>query len=188
MSWHYSVCAMTPNDPKLSDRGVRRGTCMAGGKAAAEAATVTHGAVLWSAWLGLLLILRDARTLSHFGRSDTDTTPPNARRSASPDTRPNCSRYARRRTGIARQEPRCAYLFDARSLSRFQVEVRLWSREASQEETTARQRIHRRATVEGFPPVCWVLNTPLRRTPREGMCRSCNSGLLQQEKKWGCNR
>ena len=31
----------TPNDPKLSDRGVRRGTCMAGGKAAAEARAVT---------------------------------------------------------------------------------------------------------------------------------------------------
>ena len=28
----------SPNDPKLSDRGARRGTCMAGGKAAAEAA------------------------------------------------------------------------------------------------------------------------------------------------------
>ena len=35
----------TPNDPKLSDRGVRRGTCMVGGKAAAEAGAVTHGAV-----------------------------------------------------------------------------------------------------------------------------------------------
>ena len=34
-----------PNDQKLSDRGVRRGTCMAGGKAAAEAGAVTHGAV-----------------------------------------------------------------------------------------------------------------------------------------------
>ena len=41
-----------PNDPKLSDRGVRRGTCMAGGKAAAEAGAVTHGAVRCSAWLG----------------------------------------------------------------------------------------------------------------------------------------
>ena len=36
---------MTPNDPKLSDRGVRRGTCTVGGKAAAEAGAVTHGAV-----------------------------------------------------------------------------------------------------------------------------------------------
>ena len=27
---------MSPNDPKLSDSGVRRGTCMVGGKAAAE--------------------------------------------------------------------------------------------------------------------------------------------------------
>ena len=43
----------TPNDPKLSDRGVRRGTCMVGGKAAAEAGAVTHGAVRCSAWLGV---------------------------------------------------------------------------------------------------------------------------------------
>ena len=42
----------SPNDPKLSDRGVRRGTCMVGGKAAAEAGAVTHGAVRCSAWLG----------------------------------------------------------------------------------------------------------------------------------------
>ena len=42
----------TPNDPKLSDRGVRRGTCMVGGKAAVEAGAVTHGAVRCSAWLG----------------------------------------------------------------------------------------------------------------------------------------
>ena len=40
---------MTPNDPKLSDRGVRRGTCMVGGKAAVEAGAVTHGAVRCSA-------------------------------------------------------------------------------------------------------------------------------------------
>ena len=45
------------NDPKLSDRGVRRGTCMAGGKAAAEAGAVTHGAVRCSAWLGASLEL-----------------------------------------------------------------------------------------------------------------------------------
>ena len=44
--------AQTANDPKLSDRGVRRGTCMAGGKVAAEAGAVTHGAVRCSAWLG----------------------------------------------------------------------------------------------------------------------------------------
>ena len=43
----------SPNDPKLSDRGVRRGTCTAGGKAAAEAGAVTHGAVRCSAWLGV---------------------------------------------------------------------------------------------------------------------------------------
>ena len=46
------MCVATPNDPKLSDRGVRRGTCMVGGKAAAEAGAVTHGAVRCSAWLG----------------------------------------------------------------------------------------------------------------------------------------
>ena len=46
-------CAVTPNDPKLSDRGVRRGTCMVGGKAAAEAGAVMHGAVRCSAWLGV---------------------------------------------------------------------------------------------------------------------------------------
>ena len=47
---------MTPNDPKLSDSGVRRGTCMVGGKAAVEAGAVTHGAVRCSAWLGVAVI------------------------------------------------------------------------------------------------------------------------------------
>ena len=42
----------SPNDLKLSDCGGRRGSCMVGGKAAAEAATVTPGAVRCSAWLG----------------------------------------------------------------------------------------------------------------------------------------
>ena len=46
----------TPNDPKLSDGGVRRGTCMVGGKAAVEAGAVTHGAVRFSAWLGVAVI------------------------------------------------------------------------------------------------------------------------------------
>ena len=46
---------MSTNDPKLSDRGVRRGTCTVGGKAAVEAGAVTHGAVRCSAWLGPLL-------------------------------------------------------------------------------------------------------------------------------------
>ena len=46
----------TPNDPKLSDRGVRRGTCTVGGKVAAEAGAVTHGAVRCSAWLGVAVI------------------------------------------------------------------------------------------------------------------------------------
>ena len=39
-------------DPKLSDRGARRGTCTVGGKVAVEAGAVTHGAVRCSAWLG----------------------------------------------------------------------------------------------------------------------------------------
>jgi hypothetical protein len=37
----HRVRLATPNDPKLSDRGVRRGTCMAGGKAADAGAA--HG-------------------------------------------------------------------------------------------------------------------------------------------------
>ena len=48
----------SPNDLKLSDGGVRRGTCMVGGKAAAEAGAVTHGAVRCSAWLGVAVIRR----------------------------------------------------------------------------------------------------------------------------------
>ena len=47
----------SPNDPKLSDCGGRRGSCMVGGKAAVEAATVTPGAVRCSAWLGARLDL-----------------------------------------------------------------------------------------------------------------------------------
>ena len=43
----------TPNDLKLSDSGVRRGTCMVGGKVAAKAGAVTHGAVRCSEWLGV---------------------------------------------------------------------------------------------------------------------------------------
>ena len=47
--------AESPNDLKLSDSGVRRGTCAVGGKAAVEAGAVTHGAVRCSAWLGHVL-------------------------------------------------------------------------------------------------------------------------------------
>ena len=43
----------TPNDPKLSDGGGWRAGCTVGGKAAAEAASVTAGAVRCSAWLGV---------------------------------------------------------------------------------------------------------------------------------------
>ena len=49
---NHGRCGVAPNDPKLSDRGVRLGTCMVGGKAAVEAGAVTHGAVRCSAWLG----------------------------------------------------------------------------------------------------------------------------------------
>ena len=56
--------AATANDPKLSDRGVRRGTCMVGGKAAAEAGAVTHGAVRCSAWLGPFFISGKVQMLS----------------------------------------------------------------------------------------------------------------------------
>ena len=52
LSFVHRMRVATPNDPKLSDRGVWRGTCMAGGKAAVEAGAVTHGAVRCSAWLG----------------------------------------------------------------------------------------------------------------------------------------
>ena len=45
-----------PNDPKLSDRGARRGTCTVGGKEVAEAGAVTCGAVRCSAWLGVAVI------------------------------------------------------------------------------------------------------------------------------------
>ena len=40
----------TPNDLKLSDSGVRRDGCAVGLRGAAG---VTHGAVRWSAWLGV---------------------------------------------------------------------------------------------------------------------------------------
>ena len=62
---------MTPNDPKLSDRGVRRGTCMVGGKAAAEAGAVTHGAVRCSAWLGDVL----EHTIKLYSVSDDGIVP-----------------------------------------------------------------------------------------------------------------
>ena len=45
--------ATSATDPKLSDSGVRRGTCMVGGKVAVAAGAVTHGAVRCSAWLGV---------------------------------------------------------------------------------------------------------------------------------------
>ena len=56
----HAIGEFTPNDLKLSDRGARRGTCMVGGKAAAEAAAVTPGAVRGSAWSGVPLELLTA--------------------------------------------------------------------------------------------------------------------------------
>ena len=68
-------CAKAPNDSKLSDRGVRRGTCMAGGKAAAEAGAVTHGAVRCSAWLGVAVIREEiVRMLEQSGDTRTEQT------------------------------------------------------------------------------------------------------------------
>ena len=52
LSWEDWLLS-APNDLKLSDSGVRRGTCMVCGKAAVEAGAVTHGAVRCSAWLGV---------------------------------------------------------------------------------------------------------------------------------------
>ena len=67
-------CASTPNDPKLSDCGARRGSCEGGAKEEATdvrqrwlgvdapgqeiAATVTRGAVRCSAWLGVTWLRR----------------------------------------------------------------------------------------------------------------------------------
>ncbi len=50
---HYDERVGAPNDPKLSDGGGWRAGCTVGGKAAAEAASVTAGAVRCSAWLGV---------------------------------------------------------------------------------------------------------------------------------------
>jgi hypothetical protein len=41
--------ARTPNDPKLRDSRVRRGTSMVSGKATIEAGALTHGALRYSA-------------------------------------------------------------------------------------------------------------------------------------------
>ena len=46
----------TPNDPKLSDRPERRGTCMVGGKVVVEAGVVTRRRIRCSAWLGVAVI------------------------------------------------------------------------------------------------------------------------------------
>ena len=82
----HKMRGVTPNDPKLSDSGVRRGTCMAGGKAVAEAGAVTHGAVRWSAWLGVAIWVGSSAK----GRPNVEKLPPVAvtcaqKRRATPD-------------------------------------------------------------------------------------------------------
>ena len=50
----------TPNDPKLSDRGARRGLCAGEGgwgRRRWEAQAVTCGAVRCSAWLGVAVVV-----------------------------------------------------------------------------------------------------------------------------------
>ena len=56
----HSTGERKPNDPKLSDGGGWRAGCTVGGKVAAEAASVTAGAVRCSAWLGVpdIMLLR----------------------------------------------------------------------------------------------------------------------------------
>ena len=55
---HLRVREVAPNDPKLSDGGGWRAGCMVGGKVAAEAASVTAGAVRCSAWLGVAAVVK----------------------------------------------------------------------------------------------------------------------------------
>ena len=59
----------TPNDLKLSDSGVRRGSCAVGLRGAA---TVTHGAVRWSAWLGVAIWVGSSAK----GRPNVEKLPP----------------------------------------------------------------------------------------------------------------
>ena len=69
--WSYQM-ARQSNDPKLSDSGGRRGTCMVGGKAAVEAGAVTHGAVRCSAWLGVAAWVESVAQ----GRPNVEKLPP----------------------------------------------------------------------------------------------------------------
>ena len=62
----FQCARATPNDPKLSDRRGWRDRCVAGGKAAAEAAGVTAAPGRCSAWLGV----RSFRILCIGGLSD----------------------------------------------------------------------------------------------------------------------
>ena len=65
MGFVHGMRVATPNDPKLSDSGVRRGTCTVGGKAAVVAGAVTHGAVRCSAWLGVAVIWSSGKAACH---------------------------------------------------------------------------------------------------------------------------
>ena len=62
----------TPNDLKLSDRRGWRDRCVAGGKAAAEAAGVTAAPVRCSAWLGVALWVGSLAK----GRTNGEMLPP----------------------------------------------------------------------------------------------------------------
>lgn len=57
MAFVHTEREEVPNDPKLSDCGGWRAGCTVGGKAAAEAASVTAGAVRCSAWLGAFVCM-----------------------------------------------------------------------------------------------------------------------------------
>ncbi len=75
MTWIHTGREETPNDPKLSDSGARRGSCEGGARKEATdvgqshdqtgwvqvriAATVTRGAVRCSAWLGAFVASSD---------------------------------------------------------------------------------------------------------------------------------
>ena len=74
--------ARSATDPKLSEGGGWRGPCTAGGKAAAEARAVTHGAVRCSAWLGASRASAEDVMLEDFVCSVAGEEPSDARGTA----------------------------------------------------------------------------------------------------------
>ena len=65
--------AQTANDPKLSERGARRGTCAEGGEGGGqEAGAVTCGTVRCSAWLGAFTVASFQRPAVVLGRVRAD--------------------------------------------------------------------------------------------------------------------